>query len=269
MVFAGEISKSVNDFYLNERPLVLAHRGALRAAPENTIPAFEQALMQGADGVELDVTLSRDGEVVIIHDDTLQRTTNGRGRVADLTLAELRQFDAGAWFDERFVGTRIPTLAEALAALPAPVRINVELKAPPYPAKSRLAARALAVVRAADAEARVLFSSFSPWMVQQALAAGVNGSRLALLAVSRPLLAGWLAAWGERMGGFTAIHPWRGMLTDRVWARYRERGWRVNPWYGAKETEAADDPMWMAEQGAGAIITNEPGVVSRALGVRM
>lgn len=259
----------MSDFYLKDRPLVLAHRGALRAAPENTIPAFEQALAQGADGVELDVILSRDGEVVIIHDDTLQRTTNGRGPVADLTLAELKQLDAGAWFDARFAGTCIPTLAEALAALSAPARINVELKAPPYPATSALAARALAVVRAAGAEDRVLFSSFSPWMVQQARSAGVDPVRLALLAVNRPLLAGWLAARGERMGGFTAIHPWRGMLTDRAWARYRERGWRVNPWYGAKEIEAADDPTWMAGHGAGAIITNEPGVVSRALGVRV
>src|SRR5919199_4292991 len=122
------------------KPLVLGHRGASALAPENTIAAFLLARQLDADGVELDVQLSRDRIPVIIHDDTVDRTTDGHGRVRRLTILELKQFDAGAWKGDRFRGERIPTLAEvfdALAdwigkvALPRRARrgiINVELK---------------------------------------------------------------------------------------------------------------------------------------------
>src|SRR5512137_910870 len=90
------------------RPLILAHRGASRRAPENTMAAFRLAVQVGADGVELDVQLSRDGEVVVMHDGRVDRTSDGHGRVRDLTLAELRAFDAGRWVAPEFAGERIP-----------------------------------------------------------------------------------------------------------------------------------------------------------------
>ncbi len=105
--------------------------------------------------IELDVQLTRDREVVVVHDWTLGRCSNGRGRVASRTLAELRRLDVGSWFDPAFAGERMPTLAEVLDACGLPV--NVELKARP---RDGLEARALAVVRAASAENRVVFSSF-------------------------------------------------------------------------------------------------------------
>ena len=101
----------LNDFYGNQT-LVFGHRGAKAYAPMNTIPSFELALAQGADGIELDVRLTRDGELVLMHDDSVDATTNGSGRVADLTLAEIQSLDAGAWFGEAFRGTRAPTLDE-------------------------------------------------------------------------------------------------------------------------------------------------------------
>ena len=109
---------------------VIAHRGASAEAPENTLPAFQLAAEQGADWFELDCQLSADDEVVVIHDATLERTTDGTGRVADHTLAELRALDAGSWFDPRFAGTPIPTLAEALELTPGRHRIGayVEIK---------------------------------------------------------------------------------------------------------------------------------------------
>src|SRR5919197_4354903 len=97
------------------RPLVVGHRGAMGYAPENTLASFELAVEQGADVVELDVHLSRDGQVVVIHDEQLDRTTDGRGLVGDRTLDELKRLDAGSWFDPRFAGQRIPTLHEVLA----------------------------------------------------------------------------------------------------------------------------------------------------------
>jgi glycerophosphoryl diester phosphodiesterase len=95
-------------------PWIVAHRGASGHAPENTIAAFERAVQLGAGFIETDLHLTRDARFVAIHDNTLGRTTNGHGTVGDHTLAELRQFDAGMWFDRQFMEQRIPTLDEVL-----------------------------------------------------------------------------------------------------------------------------------------------------------
>ena len=137
--------------------LVIGHRGASGTRPENTMVAFRRAQELGAHMIELDVQLSRDRDVMVMHDWTLERTTDGRGRVGDKTLAELRRLDAGAWFDAEYAGERIPTLREVLDAITLPV--NVELKAS---GDDGLEARALDVVREAGAEERVIFSSFDP-----------------------------------------------------------------------------------------------------------
>ena len=94
--------------------LVIAHRGASGHAPENTLAAFRKSLAMGTTFIETDLQLSRDARFVAIHDSTVDRTTNGRGAVHDLSLAELRRLDAGAWFGSEFAGERIPTLEEVL-----------------------------------------------------------------------------------------------------------------------------------------------------------
>ena len=136
-------------------PLVIAHRGASGTCPENTLAAFRRAAALGADMIELDVQLARDGNVVVIHDWTLDRTTDGSGPVSARSLAELRALDAGVWFASEFKGERVPTLAEVLAEVQMPV--NVELK--PL-GDDGLEAAALAVVEMAGALDRVVFSSF-------------------------------------------------------------------------------------------------------------
>jgi glycerophosphoryl diester phosphodiesterase len=95
-------------------PILLAHRGLMAEAPENTLPAFAAALELGFS-LELDVYQTRDGHVVVIHDQTVNRTTNGKGNVTQMTLAELKALDAGAWFHPCYTGVRIPTLEEVLA----------------------------------------------------------------------------------------------------------------------------------------------------------
>jgi glycerophosphoryl diester phosphodiesterase len=112
-----------------KHPLIIAHRGAPAAAPENTLVAFREALTAGSQAIEFDVHISRDGEPVVIHDATLDRTTNGKGAVADLTLAELKQLDAGSWFGPESAGEKIPTLDEAIAAIPSPELLIVHLRA--------------------------------------------------------------------------------------------------------------------------------------------
>ena len=111
------------------RPLVLGHRGASRAAPENTIAAFREALAQGAHGVELDVRRTVDGALVCLHDEALGRTVPGTGLVEETPAATIRAADAGAWFDARFAGERVPTLDEAADACASAVEVMVEAKA--------------------------------------------------------------------------------------------------------------------------------------------
>ena len=143
---------------------VTGHRGFSGAAPENTMAAFRAAIEAGCDMIELDIHLSRDKEVVVIHDDTLERTTTGRGNVADQTFAELRRWDAGAWFAPRFAGERIPALAEVLALARNKILVNIELKKGenfPY-TMAELADLALREVEKAGMGGQVLFSSFDP-----------------------------------------------------------------------------------------------------------
>lgn len=111
------------------QPLVFGHRGAKVYAPMNTLPAFELAARQGAHGIELDVHRSRDGHPVVIHDFTVDATTDGTGPVASLSLADLRTFDAGAWFGPQFAGVRVPTLDEVFEAVGRRLLVNVEIKA--------------------------------------------------------------------------------------------------------------------------------------------
>jgi glycerophosphoryl diester phosphodiesterase len=143
-------------------PIIVAHRGSSATAPENTLAAFQQAVEAGADAIELDVHLSKDDEVIVIHDARLERTTNGRGRVRDFTLKELQQFDAGSWFHKKYSSEKIPTLAEAFEFIPDRTGINIEIKA----SRSRhnrgdIVDHCLKVIDKARAANRTLVSSFS------------------------------------------------------------------------------------------------------------
>jgi glycerophosphoryl diester phosphodiesterase len=149
-------------FFGANGPLVFGHRGGGGLAPENTLAAFDSGLSHGADGLELDVRLTRDGHAVVLHDATLDRTTDLRGSVADRTVEEVLRADAGyrfardGTFPFRGRGIRVPTLADVLARYPG-VRIIVELKVD-SPALARAAVEA---VRAAGALDRVCFGSFA------------------------------------------------------------------------------------------------------------
>lgn len=110
------------------KPLIVAHRGSSGVAPENTLAAFRQAIDDRADMIELDVRMTKDSELVVLHDRSVHRTTNGRGKVLDLTLADLRTLDAGSWVSNKFAGERIPTLRQVMNILPPHLQLNVEVK---------------------------------------------------------------------------------------------------------------------------------------------
>ncbi len=107
---------------------ICAHRGAMATHPENTIPAFEEAVRLGVQMIELDVRLTKDKKLVILHDETVDRTTDGKGRIGDLKYKKVRRLDAGSWKGSEFKGVKIPALEEALAVIPDNVWINVHLK---------------------------------------------------------------------------------------------------------------------------------------------
>ena len=112
---------------LPERGLC-AHRGAMETHPENTLAAFREAVRCGAQMIELDVYLCKDGVPVVIHDPTVDRTTDGAGKVSELTLAEIKKLDAGGWKSPQFKGEKVPTLKEALDMMPVNIWLNLDLK---------------------------------------------------------------------------------------------------------------------------------------------
>ena len=107
---------------------IVAHRGASGTHPENTLSAFREAIRLGVESIEFDVHLSKDDELVIIHDSGVDRTTDGSGEVEDLTLEEIKKFDAGVRLSSRFFGERIPTLSETLDTIPRDIRLNIHVK---------------------------------------------------------------------------------------------------------------------------------------------
>jgi glycerophosphoryl diester phosphodiesterase len=186
------------------RPLVFAHRGASRVAPENTLPAFEAAIRSGADGVELDVQYSSDGHLVVIHDLTLEKLTNGIGRVTAQPIATLRALDAGSHFGAEFAGTRIPLLDEVLDLLRGKLLVNVELKVPDT-GSADLGADVVTTVRAHGMADQVVISSFNPFALRKAKVADPGIECALLLARDLP---GWMR-WGltRRYSRADGIHP--------------------------------------------------------------
>ncbi len=142
-------------------PLIIAHRGDVSNAPENTLPAFQRAYESGADGVELDVRLTRDGQLVVFHDRSLKRIGGMRGLVTNVSLDEIRSLDVGEWFGPKFKGVQVPTLDEVFEFLPSNYLINVEMKAV-IDGMRHIAHRVAEVVRRHQRWGSTLVASFNP-----------------------------------------------------------------------------------------------------------
>jgi glycerophosphoryl diester phosphodiesterase len=234
------------------RPLIWAHRGASAEAPENTLAAFALALAQGADGVELDAQRCASGEVVVVHDDSLARTTGHPALVTATPWATLRGLDAGGWKGASFRGDRVPLLAEVLEAFPR--LINVELKCDRADDQG-LTAEVVRLVRAAGAEDRVLLSSFNPLCLWRA--------RLLAPRIPRAMLFESAQKWALRSAlaaplvGASALHPESVLATPERVARWSRRGYSLACW-------TVDDPEEAARlhrSGVGGIFTNRPSLM--------
>jgi glycerophosphoryl diester phosphodiesterase len=239
-------------FGCGNRPLVYAHRGASADAPENTLAAFRLALEQSADGIELDAQRCASGEVVVVHDESLLRTTGHDALVTRTSWSALRGLDAGAWKAQHFRGERVPLLAEVLEAFPR--LVNVELKCETAN-DGGLTAEVVRIVRDAGAADRVLLSSFNPLCLWRA--------RLRAPRIARALLFERDQRWVLRSGlsapavGALALHPEHVLATAERVAHWRKRGYSVGCW-------TVDDPDLAArlyQSGVGAFITNRPSLL--------
>lgn len=247
----------MESFY-RDRPLNFAHRGASYEAPENTLAAFLLAAELGADGIELDVQLSRDGEIVVIHDFFLESATDGEGPVRERTLAELKKLDAGSRFDPVYAGQEIPTLQEVIDAVGRRLLLNIELKTPGL----RDGGLAGGVVRAIEDNhllGRTIVSSFNPLALQWVrrlnpwVPIGLLYSPDLPLFLRRP--------WARHLLKLDAIHPHHSLVDGRYVPWARKQGYRVHTW-------TVDDPgrMWqLVRQGVDIMITNRPDLLRQVL----
>jgi glycerophosphoryl diester phosphodiesterase len=222
-----------------------AHRGASGQAPENTLSALARALALGADLAEIDVRLTADGQLAVIHDATLERTTTGSGRVAQHTLAELQALDAGAWFGPQWRGERVPALDEVLAFARGRLPLNLELKPDGRP--QQLLDEVLRALERHDEAGRCLVTSFDADLIDELKARAP--ARVAGYIFEAGELPGW--AFSAKVDVLSAEHT----LVDAAFCEFATAaGKAVHVW-------TVDDPAAMrrfADLGVDAVITNHP-----------
>ncbi|MFN0070700.1 MAG: glycerophosphodiester phosphodiesterase [Chloroflexota bacterium] len=228
-------------------------------APENTLASFSLALKLGADAIELDVHLSQDGEVVVIHDDRLERTTNGRGLVRDFSFAELKRLDAGSHFNEAFGNERIPSLGEVFEVLARRVPVFVEIKNNPMP-YAGIEQRVIQAAREAGMLDQIQIISFDHPTVKRTREA-CSDVATAPLYIGRPLDAVSIA----RAAGASALGPhWSSVQALDVRLAHRA-GLSVHPW-------TTSDPAVVRQllaMDVDSITTNHPDRVAEALGRKL
>lgn len=228
---------------------IIAHRGASGYAPENTIKAFEKAIELKAHGIELDVHMSSDGHLIVCHDERVDRTTDGRGFIKDLTLKELQSLDAGSWFSPDFKGEGIPTLQEVLVLVRNKnLLINIELKSGPiiYPNIER---DVIKLIEEYGLLKNTVISSFNHYSLLEAKR--VNGE----VKTAALYMAGLVTPWKYAKDiGLDGIHPYFYNISPELVKGCLENGIFIN-------TFTVDEPQYMKHIiscGASGIITNYP-----------
>lgn len=240
------------------RPIILAHRGDLTHAPENTLPSFSQAIQKGADGVELDAKLTADGHVIVFHDATVDRTTNGKGKVASFTFDEIRKLDAGSWFDTKFANTKVPLLEEVFETVGKDKLINIELTN--YSTrKDGLTQKVCELIKKHNNQAQIIFSSF--------FASNLNIAKEILPTIPRGLLAMpkilglWARSFGFMFGEYQALHPHISDVTKEQVNRVHRLNRRVHVWTANTPAELNQ----LKEFGVDGLFTDDPAEAVRVL----
>jgi glycerophosphoryl diester phosphodiesterase len=234
---------------LINKPMIIAHRGAKGMAPENTLVAFQLGLSQGCEGIELDVHLSADDEIVVCHDMTLDRTTDGKGLIAEKSLSEIKTYDAGFWFGDAFKGETVPTLDEVFDLVPDSIMINVEIK---YSYDGRMEHKIVEILRRRNRLNNVIVSSFDHKCVRR-IKQMESDAKIGLLYQSK-LLDPTAYARSFDVEVYS-LHPYFEMLDAEDVLNATESGLYVYP-YTANEV---NDLLHLTGLGVSGIITNFPG----------
>jgi glycerophosphoryl diester phosphodiesterase len=223
--------------------LNIAHRGSSGTHPENTLSAFLAAADEGAQMCELDVQATRDGAVVVIHDESVDRTTDGHGAVAQLTLAQIQRLDAGAKFAQKFSGDRIPTLDEVMRATRGKLGLNIEIK------EGAVERHVCELMRAHDALSTSMVSSFE-WKALEAVRAIDREVRIGLLAEEN---RNALLDAASAMNAY-AVNPRYDLADAAFCAEAHARGLKVLVW----TVDAPEVMRTLIAAGVDGIMTNYP-----------
>ena len=250
---------SFNEWAAARPPLVIAHRGANSLAPENTISAFSAARDHGANGIEMDVKLTADGQVVVMHDQTVDRTTDGHGLLRNFRLDDLRRLDAGSWFDRAFAGEQVPTLDEVFATLKDSILYDIELTNYGTPFDSLLD-QVFALIQKHNLARKVLVSSFFPTNISRfrQLAPAIPGGLIALKGPAGFLTRSLVGRWFSPL----AVIPVYLDLSPDFIRRQKKNQRMVIPW----TVNAPADIVRLVSWGVNGIITDEPELVRKTLG---
>jgi glycerophosphoryl diester phosphodiesterase len=208
-------------------PILFGHRGASLHAPENTLAAFKLAYKYGADGIELDAKLSKDGQVIVIHDAKVDRTCDGSGAVREMTFNEIRNLDAGRKFDPKFKGEKIPSLDEVFETLGKKLLINVELTNYADP-KDDLPEKVTKIVKKHKLENDIIFSSFHPTTLRriQKLLPETPAGLLAFSGLPGALSRSFIGKrWSPKL-----IHPYYSDVTESFVIKEKRWGRKINVW---------------------------------------
>ena len=234
-------------------PWIIGHRGFKKKYPENTLAGFRAAMDTGVPMIELDVTLSRDRKLVVIHDDTLDRTTNGHGPVGDQTLEQLKRLDAGSWFHSDFKGERLPQLVEVLKMVKGRGMINIEIKSNAYESHhppDAIEKQVVDLVMQENAADKILISSFNAEILQQ-ISEIAGRPELALIS-SEPADEHTLE-FCRNIHAFS-WHPDHRVATEDQVKRMHAAGIRVFPY----TVNTFEDYAAMRAMGVDGIITDDP-----------
>lgn len=232
-------------------PLIIAHRGASALAPENTMASFRLAKELGADGIELDVMLSTDDKLVVIHDQSVNRTTTGQGKVNEMRWDELKTLDAGVKFGERFAGEPLPLLDQVFEELGGQFLINVELKNYATP-RDQLTEKVIDLIMQKGLKKSVILSSFNARNLLKAESLEPTILRGLLTLPGLPGIP-YRGCLGKRYH-YDALHPYHKDVNQKMVSRLHAAGKKVNVWTVNKP----EDLRRMRDFGVDMVICNDP-----------
>lgn len=231
--------------------LAIGHRGVAQVCPENTMASFAEALKTGVDMIETDIQRTRDGHLVILHDDRVDRTSNGQGALRSKTLEELKALDFGSWFDPRFAGELIPTLTEVLDLVRSKAQLNIELKTA-TPLDPGVEKQLVDELRAARMLDDCIISCFDHYALR-AVRTEEPSLRTGVLYTARTGLEVEMARWAEAQ----ALHPFYFFVTPDLIAEAHARQILVNAW----TVDSPDAARMLMAIGVDGIISNSPDVL--------